>query len=176
MAKANKGQVEKSSAKTVRTRRGPAEVLDGPAFKAWLVHLQNQGPTWLWVVTSLCHLLCARVSEILNLQKVDLNLRDGWVRIQGLKNHGEIFKPLSAAAKSLLESWEDQGGQSWPRTRRWGNLGLRTYHDRWSMPVSDTDYLFPAKRKDSLTPQMNKAGFVKKAKPGSGGFRKFRIP
>eukprot|EP00439_Symbiodinium_sp_Y106_P062406 s2820_g9.t1 len=146
-----------SAKRTVKTRRGPADVLEGPAFKAWLSHLATTGPTWVWVVTSLCHLFCGRVSEILHLKRSDIDLAGGWVRIVGLKKHGEIYKPLSSAARQLLEGWERDGGKVFGRTKKWGNLGLRSFQDRWAWPVEADGWLFPAGRSDAKQPNRNKA-------------------
>ena len=100
------------------------------------------------------------------MKKSDVDLVNGWVRILGLKDHGEIYKPMSTAAKNLLQGLEGEGGKSIARTKKWGNLGLRVYHDRWVWPVTD-EFLFPANRKDSKTKQMNKA---------RGNFSKFPAP
>lgn len=47
---------------------GPADSLVGDAWKCWIQHLERRGPTWLVAFTTLSHLLCARVTEIMKLK------------------------------------------------------------------------------------------------------------
>ena len=41
---------------TKQHRRGQTDPLLGPAWHAWLEHVRNQWPTWLYVALSMAHL------------------------------------------------------------------------------------------------------------------------
>ena len=139
--------------------KGQADTLIGTSWRAWLDHLENTGPTWLWALTTLCHLFCCRVTEVLNLQRRDLDLEAGYVYIGPLKRQGETRKILSKAAAAILTKWGEDGGATHQRTRRCGARGLVTVHDRWYFPNASEEeaYLFPSGRKDAKEKRMNKA-------------------
>ena len=138
--------------------RGKADSLVGSSFKAWVEHVKtNSGPTWLFVLIQLQHLLCCRVTECLKLRFRDIELEASRVLIGPLKKHGAKAKPLSEVAKQLLTGWKDQGGCSFQRTRKWGNRGIVTYKDEWVWAADADAYLFPVDRKDSNKKHRNKA-------------------
>eukprot|EP00439_Symbiodinium_sp_Y106_P054716 s6649_g7.t1 len=161
---APKRQMKKPAAQKKCSGKGQADMLVGPSWRAWLDHLQNKGPTWLWALTTLCHLLCCRVTEVLKLQREDVDLESGFVYVGPLKRQGEVRKPLSKAAREVLERWVQDGGVSEERTRKCGSRGVVTIHDKWRFPpVEDKEaYLFPAVRSDSKLKRMNKDIYIKR--------------
>ena len=68
---------------------GQAEALHGPLWNQWRQHVLKTGPTWLFVVISLAHMLCCRVTEILKLTGDDFSFRHRFVRIKPLKRQPE---------------------------------------------------------------------------------------
>ena len=160
---APKKQMKKPAAQTKKTSgKGQADMLVGPSWRAWLDHLQKTGPTWLWALTTLCHLLCCRVTEVLNLQREDVDLESGFVCVGPLKRREEVRKPLSQAAREVLQRWAQDGGVSEERTRKCGSRGVVTIHDKWRFPPAEDKeaYLFPAVRKDSKLNRMNKDSYA----------------
>ena len=71
---------------------GQAEALHGPLWNQWRQHVLKTGPTWLFVVISLTHMLCCRVTEILKLTGDDFSFRHRFVRIKPLKRQPEAGK------------------------------------------------------------------------------------
>ena len=162
MPKAKTAPMKKPAAKK-SAGKGQADMLVGPSWRAWLDHLKITGPTWLWVLTTLCHLLCCRVTEVLKLQREDVDLEAGFVYVGPLKRQGEVRKALSKAAKEIFERFVEDGGATEQRTRKCGSRGVVTIHDRWRFPtVEEKDaYLFPPVRKDSKLDRMNKDTNIK---------------
>ena len=156
-------QVHKKPAARRKTGRGPADTLAGAGWKAWISHLKSVGPTWLYALASLSHLLCVRVTEACTLRRSDVNLAGATVHIGAMKKGAALNKPLSIAAKRLLTEWQEAGGVSVQRTRRWGNRGAITYKDEWVFPTQDEAWLFPSNRKDAAQAHRNKAGVFPKA-------------
>jgi len=150
--------IKPATKRNTSTKRGQADCLTGDALPAWINHLSRVGPSWLFVLFSLCHLLCARVTEVLLLQVQDLDFANDLVNIAGLKKHGAVQKPMSATLRRMLEKWKAEGGQSFTYSRKWGNRGICTYQDTWVYPAQPEEYLFPAKRSDSKLPRMTKDG------------------
>ncbi|CAE7348103.1 unnamed protein product [Symbiodinium sp. CCMP2592] len=148
--------VAKKPAARRKTGRGPADTLAGPSWKAWVSHLKSVGPTWLYALTCLSHLLCVRVTEACMLRRSDVDLEGRTVHVGALKRGAALKKPLSNAAFKLLSEWQEAGGVSVHRTRRWGSRGAVTYKDEWEFPATDEAYLFPSKRKDSAKDRRTK--------------------
>ena len=51
-----------------------------------MTHVARVGPAWLFVMFTLCHLLCSRVTEILKLQLQDVDLDNDKITVKPLKN------------------------------------------------------------------------------------------
>jgi len=62
-------KVEKKRGKKL----GQAAVLPGKMWTQWRNHILKTFATWLYVVVTLTHALCARVSEVLKLRASDLH-------------------------------------------------------------------------------------------------------
>ncbi|CAE7696987.1 unnamed protein product [Symbiodinium sp. CCMP2592] len=125
-------------------------------MKSWLQHLKGVGPTWCYVLASMCHLLCCRVTEVLRLQAKHVDLAFGRVQVGELKKQEKILKPLTDTAKTFFTQLRDNAGHSEQRTRRFGSRGYVTYQDSWSWPTDPEAFLFPATRKDAVAKHMNK--------------------
>ena len=151
-------RVRKRPAK--KAGKGQADSLVGQSWKAWKAHLHETGPTWLFCLTCLSHLLCCRVSETLQLKRGNFDLAGGWVVVGAMKRGAELRKPLSQAAHKLIQHWVSGNGMTVQRTRRCGSRGLITFADTWAWPVEQDDFLFPSTRKDAAKKNMNKAGEV----------------
>lgn len=151
-----KAKVKKDKNEKGKGKRGQADSLTGSAWSAWMTHLSRVGPSWLFVLFALCHLLCCRVTEILKLQLQDIDFEKKNVKIKPLKKRGEIMKPISATLQKFLDKWRQDGGQSFTYTRKWGKQGLRTYRDTWSFPTEMEQYFFPPKRSDNKMGRMSK--------------------
>ena len=100
------------SAKAKSKKLGKAESLTGDAWRAWANHVWATGPTWVWVVVCFTHLFCCRVTEVLKLKLVHINLQDKWLTVPALKGHGEIRKPITPSAEHFLSASESQVGKS----------------------------------------------------------------
>ena len=77
---------ERKLAKTGRRRRhnkgnGQADKLPGAAW-ALFNHVQATGPSWVYPVVCLGHLLCIRVTEVLSLSGKDFDLAGGVVQVR----------------------------------------------------------------------------------------------
>ena len=141
-----------------RIKKGSADSLTGSAWRAWLLHVKERtGPTWLYIVLSMCHLFCARVSQVLQLKLEHINLEARTVVITGMKGQPTCTKPLSEAAMTLLNTWQLAGGEAVQRTRRWGARGVTCFRDHWPWPSNSGDFMFPATRKDSKVGHKTKA-------------------
>ncbi|CAE7619753.1 unnamed protein product, partial [Symbiodinium sp. KB8] len=125
-------------------------------MKSWLQHLKGVGPTWCYVLASMCHLLCCRVTEVIRLQAKHIDLDNGRVQVGELKQQEKILKPLTDTAKTFFTQLRDNAGHSEQRTRRCGSRGYVTYQDSWGWPADPEAFLFPATRKDATAKHMNK--------------------
>ena len=83
---------------TTKNRRGQANPLLGSTWHAWLEHVRNQGPTWLYVALSLTHLLCCRITEIMRLTAESFDHEKKCVTIEALKRQPATRTPLTEAA------------------------------------------------------------------------------
>eukprot|EP00435_Cladocopium_sp_Y103_P057403 s1579_g19.t1 len=151
-----KAKVKKDKEEKEKGKRGQADSLTGSAWSAWMVHVSRVGPSWLFVLFTLCHLLCCRVTEALKLQLQDIDFENQRVKVKALKRRADIMKPISPPLKKFLDKWQQSGGQTFTYTRKWGKQGLRTYRDTWSFPTKPEDYLFPPKRSDNDMGRMSK--------------------
>ena len=176
MAKSAAARKKPAAAVKKTSGKGQADIMVGPSWRSWLDHLEKTGPTWLWACTTLCHVLCCRVTEVLKLQRGDFDMEAGFVYVGPLKRRGEMRKPLSKAAQAILAKWIENGGATQQRTRRCGARGLTTIHDKWYFPSSEESeaYLFPSHRSDASLKRANKAiqdflGGCKRIYSGRGG-------
>ena len=155
-AKVKKDKVKKDKEEKAKSKRGQADCLTGSAWSAWMLHVSRVGPSWLFVLFTLCHLLCCRVTEALKLQLQDIDFENKRVKVKALKRRADIMKPISPTLQKFLEKWQQDGGQTFTYTRKWGKQGLRTYRDTWSFPTEPGQYFFPPKRSDNEMGRMNK--------------------
>ena len=147
----------KESAKSDKVKkRGQADPLTGHAWQSWMDHVARVGPTWLFVVFTLCHLLCCRVTEVLMLQLKDLDMDAKTVQIKALKRRGAILKPMSAPLVRMLKQWNENAGVSFTYTRKWGQRGVCTFTDKWKYPTAAESYFFPPKRCDNKMGRISK--------------------
>ena len=76
-------------ARKVKKKRGKklgqAAVLSGKMWTQWRNHILKTSTTWLYVVVTLTHALCARVSEVLKLRASDFHWSGKTVTIVALK-------------------------------------------------------------------------------------------
>lgn len=84
-----KKKKKKTRTKAPRRKLGQASPLHGPLWNQWCQHLLRIGPSWLYMVVTLSHMLCCRVTEVLALRAGDFNFRHGTVRIKPLKRQPE---------------------------------------------------------------------------------------
>jgi integrase len=118
------------------------------------------------------HLLCLRVTEILNLRPEDFNLEVGTVRVQALKRQKTTDKVMGEAAVNFVRKLMDEGF-SVRRVKHTGMRGRREMLDAWYWPDKPEHYLFPASRRDSS--RVNRGKDVV-AKAIRNARRSFRIP
>ena len=157
-------------------RLGKATVLSETQWTAWLKHVLQQGPTWLWVALTLSHCFCLRISEVLTLRKCDFSWTAKQVHIGPLKRQEAVSKAMLTAALPHLKSLRDHG-KSRQRKQARGVLGTVSFKDSWSWPEEETDFLFPAGRSDCQTAHRNKdsacaavSRLRKSFKPPKGAF------
>ena len=146
----------KNVKKDDKLKRGQADSLTGTAWSAWVAHVARVGPTYLFVIFTLCHLLCCRVTEILQIQLKDIDYENNRINVKALKRRGAILKPISATLRRFLDKWKNDGGVSFSYTRKWGKNGIRTFQDRWYYPSDPEQYFFPPKRSDNQLGRMCK--------------------
>ena len=89
---------------TTKNRCGQATPLLGSTWHAWLEHVRNQGPTWLYVALALTHLLCCRITEIMRLTAESFDHEKKCVTIEALKREAATTKSLTEAACLVTES------------------------------------------------------------------------
>ena len=141
-----KKKTDKGKTARAKNRRGQADSMLGPVWHAWLEHVRNKGPTWLYVALCLTHLLCSRITEVMRLTTESFEHEEKHVSIAALKRQPTIAKPLSEAACLVTESLRKYG-VSVQRARRNGARGHEVYLDKWTWP--ETGHLFPSTRRDS---------------------------
>ena len=144
-------------------KRGQADALTGEAWQGWMTHVARVGPAWLFVMFTLCHLLCSRVPEILKLQLQDVDLDNDKITVKPLKKHGSITKPISSTLRRLLDKWKADGGHSITLTRKCGSRGICTFQSTWTFPTEPEQYFFPPMRSDNKLGRMckDRRGFCK---------------
>jgi len=148
----------KKDPKRRRAKLGQADKLPGAAWSLWTNRILATGPTWLYPVVCLGHLLCLRVTEVLSLQVQDINFEKRTVKVRALKKQAETDKVLGEAALAFLVRLRDEG-ISVPRSR---NTGLNGTHgtlrinDMWNWPDAPEHYLFPARRRDNKLRRLSK--------------------
>ena len=103
-------------------KRGQADSLTGTAWSAWMSHVARVGPMWLFIIFTMCHLLCCRVTEILQMQLQDVDYENNRINVKALKRRGAIMKPISATLRRFLDKWKNDGGVSFSYTRKWGKM------------------------------------------------------
>ena len=135
---------------------GQADPLVGQAWAAWIQHLKSVAPCWLVAVVTLCHLCCARVTEVLKLRLKDLNFESRTVHIDSLKGQASTDKPMLEALWSAVNTWKVNRGISLPRPRKCGSRGLVTFQDTWKFPTDPEARLFPPIRRGAKLDRMTK--------------------
>lgn len=125
-------------------RKGQACTLPGAAWTAWCEHLLKTSPTWMYVLTVLCHMFCLRVTEGLMLRACDFNWKSRTVRVSALKRAPEVHKRMMTAYMAKLQSLRKHG-KSRRRSRECGARGKRSFIDKWVWPKGSS-YLFPNRK------------------------------
>lgn len=160
--KDQKNKKKEVSNKKNQHKRGKADALTGQGWQAWMAHVARVGPTWLFVLFTLCHLLCCRVTEVLQLQFQDVDMETNRVKVKALKRRESMMKPMSPTLRKFLEKWSSNGGLSFTYTKKWGTHGLRTFQDHWHYPTDPEQYFFPPKRCDNKMGRLTKDYFLGK--------------
>lgn len=127
---------------------GQADKLPGAAWTLWTHHIQATGPSWLYPVVCLAHLLCLRVTEVLNLRVQDFNLERKVVKVRSLKRKAETEKVLGEATIVFIHKLRAEGFTV-TRQMNTGLRGRQAVNDVWAWPEDPEHHLFPAKRRDS---------------------------
>ena len=166
-------------AKAAGRRRGPtlgqADKLPRHAWTLWTHHVQAAGPSWLYPVICLGHLLCLRVTEILSLHGKDFDLEKGFVRVRALKRQGATEKCLSDAAVQFVRKVQEEGVNV-QRQRNTGLRGMQESSDAWNWPEDTECFLFPAKRQDFKQVRRTKDVVAKAIRRARATFRVPHIP
>jgi integrase len=147
-----KPKAAKRPGKPAKQRRGKralgqADKLPGAAWTLWTHHVQTTGPSWLYPVICLGHLLCLRVTEVPSLRGKDLDFENGVVRVRPMKRQGATDKVLSDAAVLFIRKIQEEG----INIKRLRNTGLRVLQeisDDWNWPEDPEGLLFPATRRE----------------------------
>ena len=170
---------QRKLAKTGRRRRrkgnGQADKLPGAAWALWTNHVQATGPSWLYPVVCLGHLLCLRVTEVLSLSGKDFDLAGGVVRVRALKRQEATGKCLNEAAATFVRKLQEEG-VSVNRMRNTGLQGVKAASDIWTWPEEAEDYLFPATRRDSRQGRRTKDTVSKAIRKARHTFKVPHIP
>ena len=170
---------EQKLAKNGRRRRrkgnGQADKLPGAAWALWTNHVQATGPSWLYPVVCLGHLLCLRVTEVLSLSGKDFDLAGGVVRVRALKRQEATDKCLNEAAAAFVRKLQEEG-VSVNRMRNTGLQGVKAASDIWTWPEEAEDYLFPATRRDSRQGRRTKDTVSKAIRKARHTFKVPHIP
>lgn len=140
-----------------RLGMGQADKLPGAAWALWTHQVQSTGPSWLYPVVCLGHLLCLRVTEVLSLSGKDFDLEKGIVRVRALKRQAATDKVLSEAAVAFVCKLQEEG-ISVNRVKNTGVLGIKTVADSWNWPEEPEEYLFPSTRRDSKKKENKRHG------------------
>lgn len=127
---------------------GQADKLPGAAWTLWTHHIQATGPSWLYPVVCLAHLLCLRVTEVLNLRVQGFDLKRKVVKVRALKRQAETEKVLGEAAIVFIHKLRAEGFTV-TRQMNTGLRGRQAVNDVWAWPEDPEHHLFPAKRRDS---------------------------
>ena len=114
---------------------GQALALSGPLWGQWRQH-------WLYVLVTLTHVLCCRVSEVLALRGCDFQWRSHRVRIKALKGGKEVLKWMISSARASLQRLRENGLVA-RRKRQAGARGQVTVREEWKWPRGDA-LLFPS--------------------------------
>ena len=111
-------------------------------------HICSTGPSWLYPVVCLGHLLCLRATAIRNLRPKDSNLEVGVLNVQSLKRQKQTDKVMGEAVVAFVRKLMDEGFS----VRRWKHLGVLGTCDvlnDWHWLAEHEHFLFPASRRDS---------------------------
>ena len=158
LKKRGPGRPRKSRCKAAGAKLGKACCLQGSLFKEWTEHLLATGPTWLFVLTLLSHMLCLRVTEACKLKSEHFDWRKGCVVIGALKRQPAVLKHMMTAVLPRLKQLRKQGVGKF-RVRENGARAKTRCLDKWMWPASG--YLFPSKRVDAVKPHINKNSVCK---------------
>ena len=158
-----------------RKALGQADKLPGAAWALWTHHVQAAGPSWLYPVVCLGHLLCLRVTEILSLSGKDFDLEKGVVKVRALKRQHATDKVLSEAAATFVRKLQEEG-VSVSRVKNTGILGRQTSKDIWNWPEEPEDYLFPSTRRDSQQARRTKDTVARAIRNARQTFKVPHIP
>lgn len=161
--------------KKICRKLGQADQLPGSAWSLWLHHICGTGPSWLYPIACLGHLLCLRVTEILNLRPKDFDLEAGIVKVQALKRQKETDKVMGEAAVNFVNKLKEDGF-SVRRMKNTGMLGVREVLDAWYWPDDPEHYLFPASRRDCRLVKRGKDVVAKAIRRARATFRVPHIP
>ena len=115
MAKSMKGKkVPRKVAKTVKkgksskakeeSKLGQACSMSGPLWNAWRGHVLKHS-TWLYVVITLTHALCLRVTEALSLRRCHFNFSKKFVTIPALKRQPQARLCCDVEVSAAFYLW-----------------------------------------------------------------------
>ena len=132
----------KKEASCRRPQLGQADKLPGVAWSLWTHHIQAMGPSWLYPVACLGHLLCLRVTHVLSLRGKDFDLEHGAVRLQLFTWHATLEKLMSEAAFDFVHKLQVKCISA-KRLKTSGSGGRRFRFSAWNWPEGPEEYLFP---------------------------------
>ena len=158
-----------------RKALGQADKLPGAAWGLWTHHVQAAGPSWLYPVVCLGHLLCLRVTEVLSLSGKDFDLVKGVVKVRALKRQDATDKVLSEAAVAFVRKLQEEG-VSVCRVKSTGFRRPQAVDDSWNWPEEPEDYLFPASRRDSKHSRRTKDTVARAIRKARQTFKVPHIP
>ena len=156
-------------------RLGQADPLPGVAWSLWTHHIQATGPSWLYPVVCLGHLLCLRVTHVLRLRGKDFDLEHGVVRLQLFTGQATLEKLMSEAAIDFVHKLQVKG-ISVKRLKKSGSRGVQEVTDVWNWPEGPEEYLFPPSRRDSRSVRRSKDAVSKAIRRARQTFQVPHIP
>ena len=107
--------------------------------------MRRAAPCWLYVMITLSHVLCLRVSQVLALRANDFDWKKHRVRIKPLKRGAEVYKWILSTSRSMMQGLRKKGIVVW-RTRQAGARGEVRVKDAWHWPKPGSGLLFPSTR------------------------------
>jgi hypothetical protein len=110
----------KKAGKKPGKKLGQAEGLLGKAWAIWIKHILHAGQSWVYAVVILTHLLCCRVTEVLQLKGSDFDWKNERVKFGAFK-YGTSVVPNAAVSLSS-ECSHNHGLFTWAKMGALGTV------------------------------------------------------